>query len=357
MSKARDNIEDIRQIDGNTSAIADKQDTLQSGTNIKTINNQSVLGEGNIALQEPLESGTNIKTIGGESILGSGNILVSSGVQGFYPEKFVMEDIFTTSTTVTVPTGAKQMMAYVFGVGGNSISSYSSGGGGGCAYGLVNVTAGSTVTLTIGTAQGSTSKLTYGGINLLTAIGANNTIAGTASKHASVLNPSGAYSGGAGTSESKRGGASSGSPFGNGKSSASIGGGSSWTFQANDKHGAGLGSGGGSSLPSNIKLNDCLVNYYKPFSSFVLVTSKDDAGAGCGGGGYTGASISNGGSAGGFGGGGGYGRYEGGAGGFGGGGGGVGPEGSAGGAGGFGGGGAGGLGGAGGASCIVIYWA
>lgn len=93
------------------------QDTLISGTNIKTINNQSILGSGNIiiesgsegtldyndlenkpkingsdlsgnktstdlGLQEKLSSGTNIKTINGTSILGSGNLVIESGEGG-----------------------------------------------------------------------------------------------------------------------------------------------------------------------------------------------------------------------------------------------------------------------------------
>jgi len=90
-----------------------KQDTLVSGTNIKTINNENILGSGNInieggsgtsdytqlsnkpkinnvelsgnkassalGLQEMLISGTNIKTINNEDILGSGNISISGG--------------------------------------------------------------------------------------------------------------------------------------------------------------------------------------------------------------------------------------------------------------------------------------
>lgn len=63
-----------------TSALSNKQDTLVSGTNIKTINSQSLLGEGNIAVQPTLVSGTNIKTINNESLLGSGNITVQGGV-------------------------------------------------------------------------------------------------------------------------------------------------------------------------------------------------------------------------------------------------------------------------------------
>lgn len=54
-----------------------KQDLLSSGTNIKTVNSTSLLGSGNVAVQETLVSGTNIKTINSTSILGSGNISVA----------------------------------------------------------------------------------------------------------------------------------------------------------------------------------------------------------------------------------------------------------------------------------------
>lgn len=88
-----------------------KQDALVSGTNIKTVNNQSLLGSGNITIesgsqitvdsamsstsenpvqnkviyeelgdkQDALVSGTNIKTINNQSILGSGNITIEGG--------------------------------------------------------------------------------------------------------------------------------------------------------------------------------------------------------------------------------------------------------------------------------------
>jgi len=57
-----------------------KQDSLVSGTNIKTINSNSLLGSGNISVQETLVSGTNIKTINSISLLGSGDIAISSGI-------------------------------------------------------------------------------------------------------------------------------------------------------------------------------------------------------------------------------------------------------------------------------------
>lgn len=71
-----------------TTNIAKKQDKLVSGTNIATINNNSILGSGNFDLatssqlrdyQPKLVSGTSIKTINGESILGSGDITISGG--------------------------------------------------------------------------------------------------------------------------------------------------------------------------------------------------------------------------------------------------------------------------------------
>ena len=97
-------------------AEAGKQDTLVSGENIKTVNGQTLLGSGNIEIQggggsttvidnltstsatdalsanqgrvlkglvdgkqETLVSGTSIKTINNTSLLGSGNITISGG--------------------------------------------------------------------------------------------------------------------------------------------------------------------------------------------------------------------------------------------------------------------------------------
>jgi hypothetical protein len=67
-------------------ALATKQDSLVSGTNIKTVNSNSLLGSGNIAVQATLVSGTNIKTINGATVLGAGDITIAgnppSGVSG-----------------------------------------------------------------------------------------------------------------------------------------------------------------------------------------------------------------------------------------------------------------------------------
>jgi len=89
------------------SSAATKQNTLVSGTNIKTINGTSILGSGDItawtstndgagsgldadmldgqhaaAFQLALVSGTNIKTINGASVLGSGDIVISTSGGG-----------------------------------------------------------------------------------------------------------------------------------------------------------------------------------------------------------------------------------------------------------------------------------
>jgi hypothetical protein len=87
------------------SFLAGKQDTLVNQSNIKSVNGTSLLGSGNvtitgtaawggitgtltsqsdlnsalIAKQDGLISGTNIKTVNGNSILGSGNLLIAGG--------------------------------------------------------------------------------------------------------------------------------------------------------------------------------------------------------------------------------------------------------------------------------------
>jgi hypothetical protein len=54
-----------------------KQPILVSGSNIKTVNSNSLLGSGDVAVQATLVSGTNIKTINSTSLLGSGDISVA----------------------------------------------------------------------------------------------------------------------------------------------------------------------------------------------------------------------------------------------------------------------------------------
>ena len=54
------------------------QTPLEDGVSIKKINGVGLLGSGNISVQEPLVSGTNIKTVNGKNILGSGGITIDS---------------------------------------------------------------------------------------------------------------------------------------------------------------------------------------------------------------------------------------------------------------------------------------
>ena len=96
------------EVDSLIPDISTKQDVLVSGTSIKTINGESVLGSGDLVIsgggtidlsdyykktetyskvetdslvdakQDTLVSGTSIKTINGQSVLGNGNILISA---------------------------------------------------------------------------------------------------------------------------------------------------------------------------------------------------------------------------------------------------------------------------------------
>lgn len=155
--------------------LSTKQDTLVSGTNIKTINNNSLLGSGNINIEAPvysagggiyidneneisvklgqglfiddnaairlnndtlnklesiatkqdtLVSGTNIKTINNESILGSGNIDINS-----------LETYSTSETIVGTWIDGKPLYRKVINIGNLTNSSTKS-----VAHGLTNYT-------------------------------------------------------------------------------------------------------------------------------------------------------------------------------------------------------------------------
>ena len=130
------------RVEGVETAMNDKQDLLVSGTNIKTINNQSILGEGNIEVsgdvdltnyytkpeadgkfatitaineqaadisalqtamngkQPTLVSGTNIKTINNESLLGEGNIEVAKKTDIPSTDNLATKDELTAVETV-----------------------------------------------------------------------------------------------------------------------------------------------------------------------------------------------------------------------------------------------------------------
>lgn len=75
MSRVTDIVEDLRNIEGLTQPA---QEQLVSGTNVKTVNGESLLGTGDMSVQPALISGTNIKTVNGESVLGSGDIEIDT---------------------------------------------------------------------------------------------------------------------------------------------------------------------------------------------------------------------------------------------------------------------------------------
>lgn len=145
--------------------LTSKQDALISGTNIKTVNNNSLLGSGNVSISVPtaststplmdgtasygsgtsyarsnhvhptdtsrqatLVSGTNIKTVNGNSLLGSGDLAISGGA-----------DITTATATLTVAgwssnmqtvnvTGVTSSNSVIVSAAPSSISDYSSAG-------------------------------------------------------------------------------------------------------------------------------------------------------------------------------------------------------------------------------------
>lgn len=287
-------------------------------------------------------------------------VLISTGT-GFQlvvlqPRKYGDLVQITSSTTHVVPAGVYVERHYVFGAGGTATASIS-GGGGGCAFGDLVVTPGQTITHTI---AAGVSKVTVGGVDMLTANPASGVTAGTASKHASVTN-GGAFSGGTGGGVAG-GGASSGSPLGAGYA-ASTGGGAGWGGVGfNGATGGGGGSGaaatdasGGSAISANVPSVEPLLQGLRGPGAGNSSLAK--AGPG-GGGSFT---NSNGagsgpGSEGGFGAGGGSGNNgDGGKGGFGGGGG-RSTGGSNGGAGGFGGGGGSGPAGGAGGAAVGLYF-
>lgn len=86
-------------------ALNAKQDTLVSGTNIKTINSTSLVGSGNVAVQSTLVSGTNIKTINSTSLLGSGDVAVQSTLVSGTNIKTVNSTSLLGSGDITTPVG------------------------------------------------------------------------------------------------------------------------------------------------------------------------------------------------------------------------------------------------------------
>lgn len=85
--------------DATQTALNAKQNNLISGVNIKTVNSQSILGIGAVTVQDTLVSGTNIKTINGSSVLGSGDLVVSATAN---PSVIVLNTTDGTAVTGTL---------------------------------------------------------------------------------------------------------------------------------------------------------------------------------------------------------------------------------------------------------------
>lgn len=178
----------------------------------------------------------------------AGRFLTTDGTAAVWASAAKTWTAITATGSYTVPAGVTSIRAYAFGKGGDGGLSWS-GAGGGCAYGDIAVTPGSTVSVSI---SSGVATVTYGGTTLLTAnAGANangstQAAGGTATRHASVTN-GGAFSGGAGsTSGNQAGGGSSGSPLGAGYvGGGSSGGGAGWGGNGGGGSGTAGGGGGG----------------------------------------------------------------------------------------------------------------
>ena len=88
-----------------------KQAALVSGTNIRTVNSNTLLGSGDIAVQPTLVSGTNIKTVNGTTILGSGNLVISTGIGGIHVPFGVASANFYTNTVLASQMATTQAIS------------------------------------------------------------------------------------------------------------------------------------------------------------------------------------------------------------------------------------------------------
>ena len=125
-------------------AMNTKQDTLVSGTNIKTINNESILGSGNINISGGGGSSTDVQ-INGNSITNSGTAnIITKGVYNPNTNKMATEsDIPDVSNFVAIYETVAAMKNDTELVVGNAVKTlgyYSANDGGGAEYYIVSST-------------------------------------------------------------------------------------------------------------------------------------------------------------------------------------------------------------------------
>lgn len=139
--------------------------------------------------QDTLVSGTSIKTVNGLSLLGSGDI-----------SSFLAKatSVFTTGSaqTYTAPAGAEWVKVTVVGPGGNggaATNQRATGGGGGAvAIKWLSITPGQTLTYTVGTASGTASTVSSGTLTITTiSAGSGANGAGTAYAASLTAGPAG----------------------------------------------------------------------------------------------------------------------------------------------------------------------
>lgn len=122
--------------------------------------------------QPTLVSGTNIKTVGGQSLLGSGNLALPAG--GF--SNLV---VLTGSGNWTVPAGVTKIKVTAVGGGGGGSGTApkpgacgGGGGGGGSTIGIIATTPGASISYSVGAAGGAGTSSTNGGSGGNTTFGA-----------------------------------------------------------------------------------------------------------------------------------------------------------------------------------------
>jgi hypothetical protein len=170
----------------------EKQATLVSGTNIKTVNSTTLLGSGDVAVQPTLVSGTNIKTINSTTLLGSGDIAISGGVARVEVLAFT-----AASSTWTKDANLLFVVVEVIGGGGgadeDSTTGVCGGSGGYSRKYIAAATLGATETVTRGAAGNTASTSTDGGTS---SFGTHCSATGGGKGSATVPGNAGAGSGG-----------------------------------------------------------------------------------------------------------------------------------------------------------------